>query len=96
LNLMEEDNHVILDKYAEMDIPFTSMQSSVEDILKVASFNETIINSDYIYENLVLLADTSGIFLDEVLLTIFLNSGEDGFRCRRVPVYLRRAYHLPR
>jgi hypothetical protein len=81
LNLREENNQDILDKYAEMEIPFASMQSIEADILKDASFNETIMNSDSLYWNLVLLASTSGIFLEKVLLSLFLNSGVDACNC---------------
>jgi hypothetical protein len=70
LNLREENNQVILDKYAEMEISFAYMQSIVAEILKDASFNETIMDTNYLYENLVLLADTSRIFLEEVLLSL--------------------------
>jgi hypothetical protein len=70
--LREEVNQVILDKYAEMDILLASMQAIVTDILKDASFNETIVNNNYLYENLVLLVNTGGIFLDKVLLNLLL------------------------
>jgi hypothetical protein len=66
LNLKEEVNQVILDKYVEMDTPFSSVQSIVADILKDASFGATLMNTDYLYENLVLLANTSCIFIEKV------------------------------
>jgi hypothetical protein len=64
--LPKEDNTDIVERYEELDIPFNSMQAIGAGILRGASFEVTLANNDALFDEMILLADTSDPFLKQV------------------------------
>jgi hypothetical protein len=64
--LNEEKDNGIIERYEELDIPFNSMQAIGAGILRGASFEVTLANNDVLFDEMILLADTSDPFLKQV------------------------------